>query len=189
MLPAEPSVKPAFQKSLTRLHTWFGLSVGLVFAFLGLTGAGFVLRPHLDSMVYGRLLRVPACYHRLPVDTLVANAVAAYPTDGVVNSIEIRAGATASTAIQFADEEKVYLDPCTGAMLGRQNEYGGFFGFLDGLHRFRFMAGGRQFAGTANAFCLGLLLIGGLILWWPRGQQSLRSAATFNRRLDRKSVV
>ena len=88
MLPAEPSVKPAFQKSLTRLHTWFGLSVGLVFAFLGLTGAGFVLRPHLDSMVYGRLLRVPACYHRLPVDTLVANAVAAYPTDGVVNSID-----------------------------------------------------------------------------------------------------
>ncbi|MGH8328544.1 MAG: PepSY domain-containing protein, partial [Steroidobacteraceae bacterium] len=30
---------------------------------------------------------------------------------------------------------------------------------------------------------LALLLIGGLILWWPRGQQSLRSAATFNRRL------
>ncbi len=183
MLPAEPSVKPAFQKNLTRLHTWFGLSAGVVVAFLGLTGAGFVLRPHLDGMVYGRLLRVPACYHRLPLDTLVANAVTEYPAGGVVRSIEIRTGATASTAIQFADEEMVYLDPCTGAVLGRQNEYGGFFGFLDGLHRFRFMAGGRQFAGTANAFYLVLLLIGGLILWWPRGQQSLRSAATFNRRL------
>lgn len=183
MLPAESLVKPALQKNLTRLHTWFGLSAGVVVAFLGLTGAGFVLRPHLDGMVYGRLLRVPACYHRLPLDTLVANAVVAYPTGGAVNSIEIRAPSTASTAIQFADEEKVYLDPCSGAVLGRQNEYGGFFGFLDGLHRFRFMGGGRQFAGTANAFCLALLLIGGLILWWPRGGQSLRSAATFNRRL------
>jgi vanillate O-demethylase ferredoxin subunit len=183
MPSAELSVKPAFQKNLTRLHTWSGLSAGLLVAFLGLTGAGFVLRPHLDGMVYGRLLRVPACYHRLPLDTLVANAVAAYPAGRVVHSIEIRASATDSTAIQFADEEKVYLNPCTGVVLGRQNEYGGFFGFLDGLHRFRFMAGGRQFAGTANAFCLGLLLIGGLILWWPRGRQSLRSAATFNRRL------
>ncbi|MGH8325197.1 MAG: PepSY-associated TM helix domain-containing protein, partial [Steroidobacteraceae bacterium] len=146
-------MKPAFQKSLTRLHTWFGLSAGLVVAFLGLTGAGFVLRPHLDGMVYSRLQRVPACDHRLPLDTLVANAVAAYPAGGAVNSIEIGGGATASTAIQFVDQEKVYLDPCSGIVLGRQNEYGGFFGLLDGLHRFRFMAGGRQFAGTANAFC------------------------------------
>jgi ferredoxin-NADP reductase/uncharacterized iron-regulated membrane protein len=176
-------VNPTFQKNLTRLHTWFGLSAGLVVAFLGLTGAGFVLRPQLEGMVYGRLLRVPACYHPLPLDTLAGNAVAAYPAGGAVNSIEIRAGATASMAFEFADEEKVYLDPCTGELLGRQNEYGGFFGFLDGLHRFRFMAEGRQFAGTANAFCLGLLLIGGLILWWPRGRQSLRSAATFNHRL------
>ena len=183
MLSADPSVKPAFQKALTLLHTWFGLSAGLVIAFLGLTAAGFVLRPHLDGLVYGRLLRVPACYQRLPVDTLVANAVAAYSAGGAVTSIEIRSAATASMAIQFADEEKVYLDPCTGAVLGRQNEYGGLFGFLDGLHRFRFMAGGRQFAGAANAFCLALLLIGGLILWWPRGRQSLRSAASFNYRL------
>jgi hypothetical protein len=50
------SVKPAFQKTLTHLHTWFGLSAGLVIAFLGLTAAGFVLRPHLDGLVYGRQL-------------------------------------------------------------------------------------------------------------------------------------
>jgi ferredoxin-NADP reductase len=175
-------VRSVLKSQLTRLHTWSGLSVGLVAAFLGLTGASFVLRPVLQRTFYGHLLTVPACHRRLPLDRLAAAARAAHPQGGLAG-IEVPATATGSTAVKFSDDDWVYVDPCTAAVLGTQNEYGGFFGFFDGLHRFRFVRGGRQIAGTCNAVFLLLLLVGGVVLWWPRGSERFRSAATFNPKL------
>lgn len=172
----------AFRKQLVSFHTWSGLTIGLVLAFLALTAAGFVLRPALDRTVYGRLLTVPACAHPLPLDRL-ASAARAIHSRGSLRSIEMTSADTSSIAVKFSDDDLVYVEPCTGAILGTQNEYGGFFGFFDGLHRFRFMRDGRQVAGTCNAVFLTLLLLGGLVLWWPRRGQSLKSAATFNPRL------
>lgn len=172
----------AFQKQLTRLHTWSGLSIGVAAAFLGLTGASFVLRPALERTFYAHLLTVPACYHRLSLDRIAASARAAHP-QGSLESIEVPLESTASTAVKFSDDDWVYFDPCTAAILGTQNEYGGFFGFFDGLHRFRFLRNGRQIAGTCNAIFLTLLLLGGVTLWWPRGGERLKSAATFNPKL------
>lgn len=172
----------AFRKNLLLFHTWSGLTVGLIVTFLAITGAAFVLKPRLESVAYRNLYTVAACHRPLPLDALAADARAAHP-DGALHSIEIRAGATSSTAVKFSDKDLVYLDPCSGRVLGTQNEYGGFFGVFDGLHRFRFMGFGRQIAGTANAVFLALLLVGGLVLWWPRAGQSLRAAAKFNPRL------
>ncbi len=172
----------AFRKNLLLFHTWSGLTVGLVVTFLALTGAAFVLKPRLEGLAYADLMTVPACHRPLPLDVLAADARTAHPR-GLLHSIEIRAGATSSKAIKFSDKDLVYLDPCSGRILGIQNEYGGFFGTFDALHRFRFMTFGRQFAGTANAVFLTLLLVGGLVLWWPHGGQRFRAAAKFNPRL------
>lgn len=172
----------AFRKQLVSLHTWSGLVIGLVLAFLALTAAGFVLRPVLGRTFYGHLLTVPACSHRLPLDRLAAEARAIHPR-GRLQDIAITPADTSSIAVKFSDDDLLYIEPCTGAALGTQNVYGGFFGFFDGLHRFRFLHDGRQVAGTCNAVFLVLLLVGGLVLWWPRRGQSLKSAAAFNPRL------
>ena len=172
----------AFRKNLLLFHTWAGLAIGLIVTFLALTGAAFVLKPRLQRIVYGNLSSITACHRPLTLDALAADARAVHPT-GMLHSIEIRSGSFASTAIKFSDKDLVYLDPCNGRILGAQNEYGGFFGVFDGLHRFRFMKYGRQFAGTANALFLTLLLVGGFVLWWPRAGQSFKAAAKFNPRL------
>lgn len=175
-------VDTVFRKQLVSLHTWSGLLIGLALAFLALTAAGFVLRPALERAVYSHLLTVPACERPLPLDRLAAQARTIHPR-GSLQALEIRSGTRSSVAVRFSDDDWVYVEPCTGAVLGTQNTYGGFFGFFDGLHRFRFMRGGRQTAGTCNAVFLVLLLVGGFVLWWPRKGQSLRSAAKFNPRL------
>lgn len=153
----------------------------VVIVFLAVTGAGFVLRPQLDAVVNRDLLAVPACRSRLPLDELAVRAERVHP--GKLRAIEVTDDARTSTVVVFANRDQVYVDPCSGAVLGVQNVYGGFFGTFDRLHRFRFMAGGRQFAGWNNIGFAILLIVGGIVLWWPRSWLVFRSAVKFNSRL------
>ena len=165
------------------LHRWTGLTMGLVIAFLAVTAALFVLRPSLDDIVYGKLHTVPACSARLPLDALATLARAAHP-GAKLYAIDVNAAADSSVAVMFSDKDYVYLDPCTGQVLGTQNQYGGFFGIADWLHRFRFAEdNGRLFAGWNNVGFLVLLIAGGIYLWWPRKGQRLGSGFKFNPRL------
>lgn len=173
------------RKKLLWLHTWSGLTIGLVVIFLALTGAGFVLRPQLDDIVYRDLHVVPRCDAPLALDKLAAAARVAHP-GAKLHSIELTSEDTASAAVMFTDKDYVFVDPCNARVLGIQNQYGGFFGIMDWLHRFRFMDDlklGRNIAGTANAAFLLLLIVGGIALWWPRNRQALKSAIKFNPRL------
>jgi len=174
-------MSPSFRRLLLQFHAWTGLIFGIVIVFLAVTGAGFVLRPQLDSMVYGHLLVVPACDARLPLDDLMARAQAVH--SGRVRAIETDVEEEAATAVMFADRDYVYVNPCTGNVLGTQNVYGGFFGTLDSLHRFRFMGGGKDVAGWTTAGFLLVLIIGGILLWWPRTWLVFKSAIKFNPRL------
>jgi vanillate O-demethylase ferredoxin subunit len=175
-------MSPKSRKLLTQIHTWTGLIAGVVIVVLAVTGAGMVLRPQLDGVLNADLQKVPECANRLPLDQLAANAVAAHPASKL-HSIEVPADADASTAIKFADRDYVYVNPCTGQVLGVQNQYGGYFGVVDWIHRFRFMEGGRQFAGWFNVAFALILTVGGLVIWWPRTRLALKSALRFNRRL------
>jgi vanillate O-demethylase ferredoxin subunit len=175
-------MSPTFRRRLLQFHTWTGLTMGLVIVFLAVTGAGFVLRPQLDRMVNRDLLVVPACESRLPLDELVGRAQRIHPADNV-RAIELTQEADASTAVMFSNRDYVYVNPCTGAVLGTQNQYGGFFGTADSLHRFRFMKLGRQFAGWNNAAFVVLLIVGGIVLWWPRTWLVFKSAIKFNPRI------
>lgn len=176
-----------WRKTLLSGHRWAGLTAGLVVAYMALTGAGFVLRPALDEAVNGTLLTVPACTQSLPLSQLAPVAQAAHPA-GHLRSVLVRAAADASIAFKYSDEEMVYLDPCGGSVLGHRNQYGGFFGFAEKLHRFKFLDGeggriGRLAAGwCATAFLL-LLAVGGLVMWWPQPGQSFKAALKYQPRL------
>jgi vanillate O-demethylase ferredoxin subunit len=171
-----------FRNNLLIVHRWSGLTMGFVIAFLAITGALFVLRPSIDQFVNGDLHDVAACSQRMPLDVLAGLARGVHPA-AKLHSIEVSTAATSSIAVKFTDKDYVYLNPCSGAVLGVQNQYGGLFGVADSLHRFRFMEGGRVFAGWNNVAFLLLMVIGGLYLWWPRRGQRLKSALKFNPRL------
>lgn len=171
-----------FRKSLTWLHTWVGLTAGLAMVFLAVTGGIVVMRGHFEDQLNAHLVRASVCASPLPLDTQVARARNAYPGKSL-DSIELRAEAGASTSVLFKDKTYVYVDPCTAKILGQQNAYGGLFGTLDGWHRFRFIKNGRTIAGILDlAFAL-ILIVGGVILWWPRRPTDLKGALVFNPRL------
>ena len=175
-------MNPSFRKSVSWLHTWSGLILGLAIVMFAVTGAGLVLRPELDTVVNRDLLTVPVCRVPLPLDALDAAARVAHPKSKPY-AIEITHDPAASTAIRFVDDDYVYLDPCTARVLGMRNHYGGFFGTLDWLHRFKFIGHGdgrgRVVGGWVSAVFAVLLIIGGLVLWWPRRRGEFKSAVTF----------
>jgi vanillate O-demethylase ferredoxin subunit len=176
-----------FRRYLRWLHRWTGLTVGLVITLIALAGIGLVFRRQLEPIVDQKLFSVPACQGRVSLDTLTANARAAYPS-GKFDYVRIfdrpdNAARIPTTLIRFTDQEFVYLNPCNGDVVGIRGRYAGLFGIIETIHRLRFLPGSSVITGSCVlAFAL-VLTIGGLILWWPAVRRGWRHALSHDRGL------
>lgn len=130
-----------------------------------------LFRAQLEPVIYPRLLTVPACHERLPLDTLIANARASNPAAGRPQQLRIYDDADASTRILLSDNRWYYVNPCTGKVLGSEDRYGGLFGAMATLHSFHFLKNGSDVAGTL-ALTFGIVLVGGGLALWI--QETLR---------------
>jgi ferredoxin-NADP reductase len=169
------------RKSILQVHRWTGLTVGLLLIFLALTGLALVFRPHLEPVVHHNLLEVAPCTAPMPLDSLIANARAAHAT-GELDLVRIPGEPNASTMVRFTDNKEVFVNPCTGAVLGQQPRWGGVFGTMEEWHRFRFLKStdvANFITGTAAIAMAFILVIAGIVIWWPRNLRSLKSAVTF----------
>jgi len=174
-------VNTKFKAITLWLHTWSGMTIGLAMLFLAITGAGLALRPALEIPLNHHMMRVPACTSPLSLDSLAEAALQAQPGT-VLDSIEWSPGPRNSIAVILDNGHHMYVDPCSGDVLGVAREYSGLFGVIDWLHRARFLHNGKIYAGIATAGALLFVVIGGIILWWPNNRTSLRASL----RLDRK---
>ena len=153
------------------------MTVGLLLMFLAVTGLGLLFRPQLEPVVERQWLQAGTCDARAPLDTVVARAVASHPGQPI-EEIEIAASPRASIVVRFDDRHDVYIDPCNAAVVGARSHWGGFFGTVEQLHRFRFLSAwtGDVIGGTAAAFLLLVFVAGGLTVWWPASRRALKSA-------------
>jgi uncharacterized iron-regulated membrane protein len=161
------------------VHRWTALTAGLVVLWMAFTGLGLLFKAQLDPAVNGSLETVGACRAPRPLDELVARARVAHPS-GAPRLVGIEGSATSSTWVRFANGDTVYIDPCSGRVLGDLNKYRGVFGALEYLHRLEFLSGiDHAVAGTvALSFAL-IIVIGGLAIWWPVSLKGLRWSITF----------
>ena len=161
------------------VHRWTALTLGLVVLWMALTGLGLLFKAQLEPAVNGSLETVAACRAPRPVDELVARARSAHPA-GTLRLVGIEGSATRSIWVRFANGDTVYVDPCSGRVVGELNKYRGWFGALEYLHRLEFLSGAdHAVAGTvALAFAL-IIVIGGVAIWWPVSLKGLRWSVTF----------
>jgi vanillate O-demethylase ferredoxin subunit len=188
--PKVRSVSPTLRTLVLQFHRWTGLTVGMLLLFMASTGALIAYRPYLEPIVNRDLLTVPACADRKPLDALAADARAVHPA-GELDYIRITAAADhaeriPATQVRLSDpdfQDDVYLDPCSGQVVGQRARYDGFLAAVERLHRFRFVEGGGLIAGTTALVCSIMLIGGGLYMWWPRRLHGWKSAAKLNPRL------
>jgi vanillate O-demethylase ferredoxin subunit len=166
---------------IVALHRWIGLGAGLLLIVVALSGAAMVFRPQLEPTVSAHLWRAPACTATRPLSALVAAARAANPRAGTLTAIRMLREPGTSVRIKFSDGRWVYVDACTGRVLGIQHGYGGPFGTLEWIHTFGTGSIGAVVAGGVACAAL-VLALAGLLAWRPSPRRRTR-LATGARRL------
>ncbi|MEH3048178.1 PepSY-associated TM helix domain-containing protein [Sphingomonas adhaesiva] len=174
--------------AMRRVHLWLGLSLGALFAVLGLTGSALVFYTGIDAALHPETREssaAPPAWTSPALDRALATGRARWPDPRGTWTFEITGEGGAIPARYYAapghhgDREMVWFS-ADGTRILRADPWGGYMmSWLYRLHM-QLLAGdvGGQVVGWSGVATL-LLLVTGLLAWWPRG--SWRKALTFKR--------
>lgn len=191
LTPAPRRFRPARLPILIRrVHLWLGLSIGLLFVLLGLTGSALVFYVEIDAALNRAAIgeaRGPAPDWSSPVwDRVLATAGErwsggdwSFEATGEGGAIPARHYPPSLHHGHHAEREMVWFS-ADGSEVVRAEPWGSYpMSWLYELHM-HLLAGetGRQVVGWSGVAML-VLLVTGIAAWWPRG--SLRKALVFKR--------
>ncbi|WP_346730456.1 PepSY-associated TM helix domain-containing protein [Caballeronia sp. dw_19] len=178
MLDVLPGRMPPLRRLWLTAHRWFALSLGWVLAIMGITGALLMIGAPVDERLHADLFKVGAHEHAsaVPLEQ-VRQRFATRFGDGATFSF--RPPRTTDESLRVMVKGKwsgtVYIDPFTGDELGRRAQTQGFFNVLFKLHSSLWLGDIGKALLAFVALCYLLLLVSGLVLWWPRsGRPNLR---------------
>ncbi|HEX7113094.1 MAG TPA: PepSY domain-containing protein, partial [Mizugakiibacter sp.] len=163
---ALPAARPARVRAwLKRLHLWLGLSAGLAFTLVALSGTVLAFQRELLLWQHPELRR-PLPDRAQLAAVLDALGGAARPAG--LTALDLPTPALPVWQLYFADGARRYLDPQTGALLLTRTPSDDALLWLRELHT-HLLAGarGEQVLGAVGLLALCLLL-SGLWLAWPR---------------------
>lgn len=180
-----------FKKAVLFLHRWLGLITGVVVFILSVTGCLFAFQQEITGWYRYDLEHVDGTYGResagspepMPLDSLRARARNALDVDRLPYGLTTyreqdrnwsallytyRSGAW--TYFGMAEEYKtLFINPYNGEVEGIANEKSDFFQIVKGIHWSLLLATpiGQPIV-TWSTVIFILLLISGMVLWWPK---------------------
>lgn len=169
-----------------QIHLWLGLASGLVVFIVAVTGCMFSFQKEITEWVYKEEMFItpPSAARPLPVSVLLQQAQRAIGDSIPVNNITAYKQADRSwefmsyvagdaDAITFSGSIKhycsVFLNPYTGKVTGAIDYKTDFFVIVKNLHWSLLLNTpyGQPIVGWST-FIFVLLLVTGLVLWWPK---------------------
>lgn len=159
-------IKRRLRAVLKWLHLWLGLSVGLVFAIVALSGTVLAFQREILAWSQPQLTAAP-----LPApaqrEAALARIVADWQPRGL-SSLDLPSAQLPVWQGYFPDGERRYFDGASGELLLVRNKSNDWMLWLRDLHT-HLLAGkaGEQVLGAVGLIAL-FLLLSGLYLWWPR---------------------
>ena len=178
-----------------RLHLWLGLVSGIIVLLLALTGCIFSFSTEITQQLRKEVLHVEPVGQRLPFSELWQKAQQHVGEDKPVSwayaynaprkswiFYSYKTNPEALTYFGNIDYYKAtYVDPYTGEVLGVYDEEYDFFNMVKFLHWSLLLRTdlGQPIVGWAT-FVFALMLLSGIVLWWPRNKPALRQRLSFN---------
>lgn len=183
-----------FKKITGVLHLWLGLTSGLVVFVLGITGAVYVFSEELKTVFYqDRLFVKPSSAPKMPLSELipiVEKELEGHP----VSRVEIQAAPDRSYVFRsmkldpdgfshwdyYKFYKRVYINPYNGHVLYVENSKNEFFNLVLGLHM-RMLFGEKigHFVVSYSVLIFVLLLISGIVLWFPKKWTNAERSKSF----------
>lgn len=181
-----------------KAHLWLGLTSGLVVLFLAVTGCIFVFSQEISDWQREDVLYVQEVKaNRLPISTIwketfkaVGDSIAledAHVYSDPKKSVEFHCYKLAENAedcFWYFDAidyyYHIYVDPYTGKILGIYNQEKDFFNVVKMLHWSLLMnhPAGQQIIGWST-FIFVIMLITGIVLWWPKNKAARKQRFWF----------
>lgn len=153
------------------LHRWLALALAVPLIVVALLGSSLVVLKPLDRWLNADLFSVPA--GPAAPDVLERTRQRLQAEFGPDASFVLRPPRQAGESLRAtvrgrAWEGFVYLDPRDARELGRRGEHEGLFNFVFELHSSLLMNDIGKPLLALLALAYGVLLVGGLVLWWPK---------------------
>lgn len=149
------------------LHLWLGLASGIVVFIVSVTGCILVFEQELKPLVQPwQTAEQPAQAVYLPPSAIQQNLKTAFPDKKMLSIWYQGHGRTAKVTLDA--DSVIYVNPYTAAVVGIVDEEDFFHIVLDG-HTGLWIEGevGQQIVAWSTLIFF-ILLITGLILWWPK---------------------
>lgn len=167
-----------------QLHLWLGLTSGLVVLIVSITGGLFVFQKEISESLYKDTYFIkPSAQPALPLSLLRQTAQrtlsAAHPINTITTyrrsdrSWEFMAYQENDTALTYFGtlgyHQSVFLNPYTGAVTGVRDYKYDFFSIVKYIHWSLLLntGYGQPIVGWCTLIFV-LLLITGIVLWWPK---------------------
>lgn len=167
----------AIKKAIRWLHLWLGLISGLLVFFLGITGCILAFQREIeDATQEWRFTEVQA-KPLLPPTKLKAIADRQLPGKHV-HSVTYQAGRSVQVVYFALDPAyffTVHLSPYTGEVLKVRDMDQDFFRFIINGHYYLWLPQhGGQLVLTSATLIFVVLMISGIILWWPKNKAATK---------------
>ncbi|RZK87948.1 MAG: PepSY domain-containing protein, partial [Hymenobacter sp.] len=176
-----------FKKLVSKLHLWLGLASGLVVCIVSLTGCLYVFQRELFEVAHRELLFVvppSAGAKPLPYSVVYRKAVAALGNKApVYYATAHRAPDRAWSFMTYKGTpgkpyfggqvevlQSAYVNPYTGEVTGIINSKYEFFQLIKSVHWDLLLGDAGRTAVSYGTLIFVLLLLSGLVLWWPKNK-------------------
>ncbi len=182
-----------FKKTIGKIHLWLGLASGVIIVFLGITGCILAFEHEIKSVTQPFLYVEESKKPALPPSRLQQIATAALPGKTLHSIAYPEKGKSAQAIFYNADPEYyyiAYINQYTGQVLKVRDENADFFRIVIMGHFYLWLPPeiGQPIVATATLIFL-IMLISGLILWWPRNKaaRKQRFSVKWNASFKRKN--
>ena len=163
------------KKLIGRFHLWIGLTTGLVVFIMAITGALYCFAPELQNLSHPYRTIEKLDKDFLPpsqIKTIAENQLSGKSPQRIYYG-----NRSQSVMVWFSKlneyDSSVFINPYTGEVLNTRNNNRDFFTVVLKIHRTLLIPYGHEIIRWSSVGFL-IMLISGIILWWPRNRRTAR---------------
>ncbi len=174
MLPTNFNNLTLAKKAFLFIHRWLGLLSGLVVFIVSITGCLFCFQDEIQDALYSWRHVQPQHQSYLMPSVLIKDALKGHPAETVSFLSYLSPDRPAEVILSRPSGKEVsytyvYLNPYTGKALAERNPATSFFDIVKDIHLYLLLpAKAGQMVVGISVLLFVVLLITGIILWWPK---------------------